>query len=613
MLNPTTLWEDFQNKMVGPLIKQLGARTYNLVRGTQSLLEEARPFDEFLTGIVEQEHSAVKTAVEQFFDPSDADVRTWLLSRLHAYFLGLAAQIDHDTLRALSEARGAKLQFVVVLDTNFLFSLLDVHRNPSNEAAKLLVELIKEISELVDVTLCVLPLTVSEALDALRHAKKQVPQEVVSPHMAEATLSQVPLGLVSRYLERIVEAGEPIRRDDYFDLYINDFDYVLDEHAVQVIDDPLAEQLRQNGQLSGEANRLRTETRKGLNTIWHDLVLWRYVDEKRRPERTHRPSETKYWGVTVDYAWLLRYDRERRQALQGLPRVMHPTQFIHMLQFWVPRSERMEKALFGSARLPLLFPEFDEQTEKVTLRILNGIARFKNAPDLSTGTVLRILQDRALRAKIFRGVSQETVDAEVESSAFRLADEREADQERAERELRKLREENLRLKEERATRDVRTQGSNQSKKKLQTEMQRQEEQNRKQQGKLQEQNKNLLTKLTQLDEKLTEVQQTRERERALWRFGLVWGLLSLTVVVGGLAAWFYWLDSLSGKPWRLGVLVLSCVCLVLAFGDGAYRRLARGHPMRFFGHLATVNKYVWGLYLGGIVGAAVQFAVVPPG
>lgn len=115
-----------------------------------------------MTSVPPESREGVQRAVQQFFASTDLAVRQFVLLHLHAHLLGLAASLPPESLDALQKRVCSPVQLRVLLDTNFLFSLLDLHENPANEAAKELVRLLLLIKGRVSVTLYVTPLTVDE-------------------------------------------------------------------------------------------------------------------------------------------------------------------------------------------------------------------------------------------------------------------------------------------------------------------------------------------------------------------------------------------------------------------------------------------------------------------
>ena len=65
--------------------------------------------------------------------------------------------------------------------TSFLFSILALHDNPSDEPATALLDLIEEIAPFVNVEMLVAPITVDEARTVLRGAKGVDKEQCSSP------------------------------------------------------------------------------------------------------------------------------------------------------------------------------------------------------------------------------------------------------------------------------------------------------------------------------------------------------------------------------------------------------------------------------------------------
>jgi hypothetical protein len=92
-----------------------------------------------------------------------------------------------------------------------------------------------------------------------------------------------------------------------------------------------------------------------------------------------------------------------------------------MIQFWVPRSEALEAALVSSLREPLLFLEFDPDTEATTVKILRSLSRLRGVEALSPDTTFRVLTNDALRARVHPDTRQERVLELVESAVVEEA------------------------------------------------------------------------------------------------------------------------------------------------------------------------------------------------
>lgn len=138
---------------------------------------------------------------------------------------------------------------------------------------------------------------------------------------------------------------------------------------------------------------------KTYEKLEHDIVLWHFVAGKR-PVRVESPLEAIYWVATVDYHFLGFDYFKRRSSGNQVPVCLHPTALIQLLQFWLPRTPQFEEAILGSLRWPFLFQDFDPAAERVTIRILETLARFEHVDELSREVVTSVLVNQALRQKL---------------------------------------------------------------------------------------------------------------------------------------------------------------------------------------------------------------------
>ena len=121
----------------------------------------------------------------------------------------------------------------------------------------------------------------------------------------------------------------------------------------------------------------------------------------RRPSVVESPADAKNWIVTEDFRFLS-FDRFKRKSkkLEKVPICIHPATLVQILQFWVPRTPEFEEAILSNLRCPFLFHEFDKNSEKITISILEVLSRYENVGNLPEETVTSILLNDVLRNKI---------------------------------------------------------------------------------------------------------------------------------------------------------------------------------------------------------------------
>lgn len=105
--------------------------------------------------------------------------------------------------------------------------------------------------------------------------------------------------------------------------------------------------------------------------------------------------------VTEDLR-MVGFDRWKRGKTEEFPVSLTPASLMQLLQFWVPRSEELDRALVGAIRLPFLFEGFDREAETVTIRIIRTLSRYENQDDLGSSTIQAVLMNRALRQRLRR-------------------------------------------------------------------------------------------------------------------------------------------------------------------------------------------------------------------
>jgi hypothetical protein len=144
-----------------------------------------------------------------------------------------------------------------------------------------------------------------------------------------------------------------------------------------------------------------------MRELEHDVSLWHHVRDNRPPVG-ESPLQASTWVVTVDFRFI-KFDRfKRRLDRSSVPICVHPTTFVQMLQFWIPRNQEFEEAVVGSLRLPFLFQRFDPKAEQVTVDILQVMSRFSNLKDIDEELATKILVNDALRDRMLRTRDEDT-------------------------------------------------------------------------------------------------------------------------------------------------------------------------------------------------------------
>jgi len=400
-LTPEACWDHFNRNFLQPLIREVGANTYQLISGETRFLDSVR-FEQFINAYPKGVRHEFRSATTSFLDPKNSKVRSWILRSLTAHFFVEATSLSEETLTALAKASGSYPTFIVFVDTNFLISVLGL-KESIDEAGQLLVELMRLLAGRIKIKLYALPSTLDETKALLLNKKLKLSGLRLTPNLTEAALGAdldvIDLKFIHEYKKR-----GTLTVENYFEPYINGLITVMRERGVEIFNESVDEYSNRQDvlddiSLQQEYEEKFTQNPKTYAQLRHDMILWHFVEDQRSPQ-IESPLEAKYWILTFDYR-LRAFDAfKRRRPPKPVPVCLHPTTFIQMLQFWIPRTPEFEEAILGSMRIPFLSQNFDHNSERVTLDILRALGRYEDVGDLNTESISEILMSKALRQKI---------------------------------------------------------------------------------------------------------------------------------------------------------------------------------------------------------------------
>lgn len=407
-------WTVFNEALLVPLVHQLGARTHHFLQGRPFDLKSSTLMHAFLKRFPARVREQVEEAVLSFLDPASPVVRAYIVDRLTTYSFVQACRWPRELLDEVLKLGAETPTFITFLDTNLLFSILDLHENPSNEAARALKELQGQLAGLVDLKLYVTADTIKEARESLLRTEQRMRGVVLTPEVVRGTSMTRFSGLARRFIDQAATSAGIRRPEEYFGQYADNLLAFARDHGVElfnadlgplhvdqrVIDDiDLATQVEKKRR--SRMRKGRTFPEKTFEQLQHDVVLWHFVAQKRTAY-VESPLQARYWIVTVDYG-LLGFDAHKSQTAsvrRRTPVCLHPTALVQMLRFWVPRGEALDSAVVRTLRLPFLTMDFDSDLERATTRILQTIARFEHAEALTEETIASLVTNDELRRRM---------------------------------------------------------------------------------------------------------------------------------------------------------------------------------------------------------------------
>ena len=521
-------WQRFNAECLAPLVQELGARTYELVFGMTFDMESSISSSQLSRLYPPELGQQLRSAFIKFLVPKNAAVRSYVLGYLNAYFFLEATNLRNETLQELSERIDKKLTFTIFLDTNFLFSILDLHENPANETAFLLLKVLRTVSQHVATKLYVFRLTVEEAQRVLFAFRETLKGTTLTPNLAESVVESGLSGIPLKFAQACAASGGPIDPESYFNPYLTDFNAILRGKGIELYNEKVDHHLTKQEVIDDIIELLDSEAPptaerdRRYKALEHDMVLWHFVRDKRLIH-IDSPLQANFWVVTIDNKFLNNDQFKTRKTSDTIPVCINPTTLIQMLQSWVPRTPEFEEAMLASLRLPFLFQEFDTASEQVTIRILKALSRFENVGDLSTDTIAHVLMNDAVRQRLASEEDPEKRFDAVRDSVFAQEQEIRVHLDEAQRESHDLR---TQIGEQVQTSKSAQEQLTEQIQKAQ-ELKRQLEEERNSRGTLETQLNKLQVKLQQY-----EAQQVARQFRRNWVIFPLTGALVLAVSLG---------------------------------------------------------------------------------
>lgn len=387
-------------------ISSSGANTFKMLQG-RDMFYAADWIKVFIKQFDEAHWQGLDAVISSFFKSDSAACRAQILRYMSASLYQEARRVTPAVLQKLTSGTKKRKVIRIILDTNFVFSVLELHDNPANEAASALVRLAEQRNDFLEVKLYVLPGTINEAVETLVIQKEKVERIRTTQAMVNAAV-RAPLSSITERFFAEAKKSPGLTAEAFFGPYIHGLKEILGARSIKTLEaSPAVYNQRQDvvDDLADERKRqenLPEQRRKPYATLLHDVVFWHVIQDRRQVAVTS-PLDVEYWGVTVDWR-LIAFDKRKREALSlNMPSVLFPTNLVQLLQFWLPRNEDLERSLVDSLGISAFLRSFDAEDERATIRILQSLSRYAELEDLPEAVIAPILANQALRARIREG------------------------------------------------------------------------------------------------------------------------------------------------------------------------------------------------------------------
>ena len=315
-LDPHEMWDAFDSIVLTPLIQETGANAYKLIAGEEVEVSEGL-IDKFQSSYRTITRGQLVGIITRFLDPNHEATRSYVSRMLHATFCVQASGLPESVIEKLSNSIGKQIQFRLFVDTNFLFSILDLHDNPSNSIANELKDLISSMNLNIKVRLYVTSRTIKETKHSLLAAKSRLAGLPKGTNFNVAVSHAGFSGLDARFVEARTRKSGGLSPEDWFGPYLSNTVLLARRKGVDLFSEKLDQYATRQDVVDDIMNELEIEARKGprrknYETIEHDVILWHLVDDKR-PSYVESPIDAKDWILTLDRR-LIGFDERKRKA-----------------------------------------------------------------------------------------------------------------------------------------------------------------------------------------------------------------------------------------------------------------------------------------------------------
>jgi hypothetical protein len=337
---------------------------------------------------VKEERDVISLFIKTFPDnltSTQVDLINDLIERSEDFYsLGLSED-QFDELR-----KANFMDWVFFLDTNVLYSILDLHVHPENDACIKILEILKSNPEIFKIKLSYLQKTHNELKKKRQVFDQYIPKTIYSESQIKAMLNSQKLDSFSeRYLQKMLQLGsdtphptESIDRHITIlkskGIEINRKDLAVDEaseYFTQCISD-----YKRVESILNEAKFEKTHQMKppkDIEKVEHDIFL-REAIKRFRILKPFSLNDCKFFGITID-TYLLKYDQYQLKHDSVTSDLIFPTFFrpafiLSKLLKLVPVKTNDYKKAFVKSLLAL---SISDGRKKNTKTILKTVSRFK--------------------------------------------------------------------------------------------------------------------------------------------------------------------------------------------------------------------------------------------
>jgi len=400
-----------------------GAQTALVASGTRFVDAEINTSINHLLNIVLNEEcktldrAQVNLAVKRFLRDQTPERAQFIAQLLDGTFTFYTLFTDEKTQSYL---QASIPRIKILLDTNFLFGVLNLHDNPQNQVSLELVSLIHE--QKLPFELYYHEESLREMQKSIAYAEKRLCKNKWSSGLSRAVLqtrSQDVTGIEYKFHE--ANADLQIEPDSYFlkfrylDKILNSKGFKILRRSGKLIENENGEEIldEETHDLISKYQRFLTDRfspykNKSFNTIKHDIIVWRATKALRKNGTAGLDVGAIF--LSADQI-LFAFDWGVLSGTNGVGVVVLPSQLLQLLRPFIPKTADFDQKFAEVFSLPQ-FRSGNSDFSQITQRVLGFLASVK---DLSEETAAAILADELLLRRL-NGVEMDSeVQAAIES------------------------------------------------------------------------------------------------------------------------------------------------------------------------------------------------------
>lgn len=394
-------WLRFNEEFLHALVRELGARTYELILNNADRVVEHPAVQSYIGRYSAKNRENIKKVILAFFAPKQLAARRYILRKITTYYCLEAEALSPETIRLICPAGAQPVTWKLYLDSNVLFAFLGLHDAKSNETVQTLLSLIHDVREYIRIQFYVTPATLAETSKVLKRNIELLKNIRAEQHLASPPAMLEYNGIAQKYFSDNGRSFGVVSVDEYFSPYVHNLSAIIRSKGIEIY---LAniEEYKTDKNVADDITTAQSIAGSGADKekIEHDVMLWHFIKDIR-PGMIESPVYASDWIMTDD-AGALEFDVKKRGAIGygDIPVCIHPSSLLEALQLWVPRSETFERAVSNSRRLPFLMRGFDAESETVTVKILQTMLRFEQIENLTGDVMASILVNTVLTNKL---------------------------------------------------------------------------------------------------------------------------------------------------------------------------------------------------------------------